>query len=261
MQVMQPKRAPLRVLVVDDEAPARQRLIDLLRKDSGIGSIHEASDGQMAIAAIRALKPDVVFLDVQMPETSGLGVVAAVGASAMPLTIFVTAYDQHAVAAFEANALDYLLKPYSDERFESTMLRLMSRLEERGIGEFGASVLRMIQPPAEGTLDKLVIKSAGVTRFLAVSQIEWIEAAGVYVTIHSAGKEILHRASLSELEARLDSRLFIRIHRSAIVNLESVSHLESATHGEFEVVLKSGARVKLSRTWRAQLEQRLGQSL
>lgn len=258
---MQPSRGPIRVLVVDDEAPARQRVMDLLRRESGIGSIHEASDGQMAVAAIRTLKPEVVFLDVQMPELDGLGVIRDVGAAGMPLTVFVTAFDQHAVSAFESNALDYLLKPYSDERFEATMVRVRARLDERGMREFGESVLRMIQPGAEAPMDKLVVKAGGVTRFLSTATVEWIEAAGVYVTLHAEGKEILHRASLTELEARLDARVFARIHRSAIVNLERVSHLEAATHGEFEVVMKSGARVKLSRTYRAQLEQRLGQSL
>ncbi len=251
------------VLVVDDEAPARQRVIDLLRRETCIGTIEQATDGRLAISAIRTLKPDVVFLDVQMPELDGMGVIDAIGPEVMPLTVFVTAFDQHAIAAFDANALDYLLKPFSDERFEATMTRVRARLDERGMREFGESVMRMIAPvhASAGTLDRLVVKSGGATRFLSAASLDWIEAAGVYVTLHVAGKEILHRASLTELESRLDPRLFIRIHRSAIVNIEKVSHLEPISHGEFDVVMKGGARVKLSRTYRAQLELRLGQSL
>jgi len=263
LSMLPPDPARVTVLVVDDEAPARQRVIDLLRREGNIAAIHEATDGRLAVEAIRSLEPDLVFLDVQMPELDGVGVIEVIGAERMPLTVFVTAFDQHAIAAFEANALDYLLKPFSDERFEATMTRVRARLDERGMREFGERVMRMISPGrwSEGTLDRLVVKSGGATRFLNAADIEWIEGAGVYVTLHIAGKEILHRASLSDLEARLDARLFIRIHRSTIVNLEKISQLEPVSHGEFEVVMKSGARVRLSRTYRAQLELRLGQSL
>lgn len=251
------------VLVVDDEAPARQRLTDLLHRESSVAAIHEATDGRLAIDAIARLAPDLVFLDVQMPELDGLHVVEAIGADRMPLTVFVTAFDKHAIAAFDANAVDYLLKPFSDERFAGTMARVRSRLDERGIREFGASLMRMIAPaqPAVGILHRLVVKDGGATRFLHVTDVEWIEGSGVYVALHTNGKEILHRASLNSLEARLDPERFIRIHRSAIVNIDRVSRLEPMSHGEFDVVMRSGARVKLSRTYRAQLELRLGQSL
>lgn len=252
----------MKVLVVDDEGPARQRVMDLLGPQC---VIQEATDGRMAIEAIRSWCPDLVFLDIQMPEVDGLGVIEAIGVERMPLTVFVTAFDQHAITAFEANALDYLLKPYSDERFEATIARVRLRLNERGLREFGQRMMRLLAPePASaiGTLDRLVVKSGGRTRFLKPSDIEWIEGAGVYVTLHvTDGKAILHRTSLQELEARLDGRVFIRIHRSAIVNIEKVSHLEPISHGEFDVLMRSGARVKLSRTYRAPLEQRLGQSL
>ncbi|HYO82171.1 MAG TPA: LytTR family transcriptional regulator DNA-binding domain-containing protein [Bryobacteraceae bacterium] len=251
------------VLVVDDEAPARQRIMDLLRRETSIEAVHEATDGRRAAESIRSVKPDLVFLDVQMPELDGLGLVEEIGAQRMPLTVFVTAFDQHAIAAFEANALDYLLKPFSDERFETTMARARSRFDERGMREFGERVMRMISPAqtGAGTLDRLVVKAAGATRFLSVADVEWIEGAGVYVTLHTAGKEVLYRTSLSDLESRLDPRCFIRIHRSAIVNIDRVSHLEPISHGEFDVVMKGGARVKLSRTYRAHLELRLGQTL
>lgn len=243
------------------------------------------------MASIEQRLPDLVFLDVQMPEIDGLGVLERIlertGLEAMPLTVFVTAYDQHAVRAFEANALDYLLKPFSDERFEATMARVRSRLnersrlDERSLHDFGRRLMRMIS--AEPTsfknryLDRLVVKSGGATRFIRVADIDWIEAAGVYVNLHiniranlnsmqrpghpAEGKEILYRSSLAELAERLDPARFVRVHRSTIVNIDSILQLEPISHGEFDVVLKNGARTRISRSFRAQLEERLGQSL
>ena len=255
---------PIRVLVADDELPARQRLIDLLQRDEQIASVTEAADGETAVAMIQSQHPDVLFLDVQMPELDGLGVIDAIGAAQMPLTVFVTAYDQHAIRAFEANALDYLLKPFSDERFEATMVRVKSRLDERSLREFGQRVMKMVSaaPAApERRLDRLVVKSGGTTRFIRVIDIDWIEAAGVYVTLHVAGKELLYRAALNDLAEKLDPRRFVRVHRSALINIESVLQLEPISHGEFEAVLRDGSRPRVSRTYRGQLEKRLGQTL
>jgi two-component system LytT family response regulator len=291
----EPILGPICVLVVDDEAPARLRLVDLLRQQPAVATILEAEDGAAAMASIEQRLPDLVFLDVQMPEIDGLGVLERIlertGLEAMPLTVFVTAYDQHAVRAFEANALDYLLKPFSDERFEATMARVRSRLnersrlDERSLHDFGRRLMRMIS--AEPTsfksryLDRLVVKSGGATRFIRVADIDWIEAAGVYVNLHihlhanplanlnsmqrsghpAEGKEILYRSSLAELAERLDPARFVRVHRSTIVNIDSILQLEPISHGEFDVVLKNGARTRISRSFRAQLEERLGQSL
>jgi len=255
---------PIRVLVADDEQPARQRLIDLLRRDEQIASVSEAADGQSAVETIQKEDPDVLFLDVQMPELDGLGVIDAIGVEQMPLTVFVTAYDQHAIRAFEANALDYLLKPFSDERFEATMARVKARLDERSMREFGQRVMKMVsvapQSP-ERRLDRLVVKAGGTTRFIRVIDIDWIEAAGVYVTLHVGGKELLYRAALNDLAEKLDSRRFVRVHRSALINIESIVQLEPISHGEFEAVLKNGSRTRVSRTYRSQLEKRLGQPL
>src|SRR4051794_10207691 len=210
-----PPSAPenLCVMVADDEAPARQRLIDLLRKDSQVAAIIEAADGPSAVELIRNRKPDLVFLDVQMPELDGLGVIDEVGAERMPLTVFVTAYDQHAIRAFEANALDYLLKPFSDERLEATMARVKSRLDERSVLEFGRRMLRMVsaEPAEDRPLDRLVVKSGGSTRFVRVADIDWIEAAGVYANLHVGGKELLYRAALNDLAAKLDPVRFVRV--------------------------------------------------
>ncbi len=253
----------MQVLVVDDEAPARQRLRDLLRRDPDVGVVQEATDGRDAVALIRRTVPDLVLLDVQMPELDGLGVVDAVGVEAMPLTVFVTAHDQHAIRAFETNAIDYLLKPFGDERFEAMLSRVRARLADRTARVFHDRLARLLAPAADTSswIDRIVVKMGGATRLLAARDIDWIEAAGVYVTLHAGNRAILHRMALSDLEARLDPRVFIRIHRSSLVNLEKVSHLEPLSHGEFEVVMRSGARVRLSRTYRAHLESRLGQSL
>jgi two-component system LytT family response regulator len=260
-----PLSAPegLCVLVADDEAPARQRIIDLLRRDSQVTAIIEACDGPSTVDIIQNRKLDLVFLDVQMPELTGLEIIAAVGTERMPLTVFVTAYDEHAIRAFDANALDYLLKPFSDERFEMTMARVSVRMDERSVREFGRRVLRMVSAaPAENlVLDRLVVKSGGSTRFVRVADIDWIEGAGVYANLHIGGKELLYRGALNELAERLDPVRFVRIHRSAIVNIESILRLEPISHGEFEVILKDGSRSRISRTYRTQLEKRLGQSL
>lgn len=236
------------VLVADDEAPARRRLIDLLSGAPAIGSIIEADNGDMAADIIAHQRPDMVFLDIRMPGLSGLDVVSAVGIERLPPTVFVTAYDQHAVAAFEANAMDYLLKPFSDERFKVALGRMMERLAKAA-------------PAPVVFWDRLVVKAAGVTRFVRTEDIDWIAGAGVYVTLHGAGKEILHRMPLSMLAEKLDPRHFARVHRSAIVNIDKIVQLEQLTHGEFDVLLKSGVRVKVSRGYRAVLEARLGQKL
>lgn len=253
----------IRVLVVDDEPPARQRLTDLLGQDSHVTSVLEAGDGLTAIRMIEAEHLDLVFLDVQMPELDGLAVLDAVGPEKMPLTVFVTAYDQHAIRAFEANALDYLLKPFSDERMEATLKRARERLVERKAGRFGQSVLHMMtaMPRGQAYLDRLILKSAGATHFVRVADVDWIEGAGVYVNLHVAGKELLYRATLNELTTRLDPARFVRVHRSAMINIDSVVRLEPVSHGEFDVILKDGRQTRVSRTYRAALERRLGQRL
>ncbi len=253
----------LRVLVVDDEAPARQRLIDLLKNDPQIGAVLEAVNGKAAVDILRREVLDLVFLDVQMPELDGLQVIETVGAEAMPLTVFVTAYDKHAIRAFEAHALDYLLKPFSDERWEAALARAKTRHNELRIREFGRSVLQMLTTRSQTTryLDRLVVKGGGTTRFIRVADIDWIEGAGVYVSLHVAGKELLYRSALNELAGRLDPMRFVRVHRSTIVNIDSVLELQPISHGEFEIILKDGHRSRVSRTYRVQLENRLGQAL
>lgn len=251
----------MRILVVDDEAPARQRIVDLLAKDPQAGVVLEACDGLTAVDTLEREALDLVFLDVQMPELDGLGIIEVVGAARMPLTIFITAYDQHAIQAFEANALDYLLKPFSDERFEAALSRAKARCHERSIQELGLGMLRMATGQPSHYLDRLVVKSGGTTRFLRAVDIEWIDGAGVYANLHVSGKEFLYRASLNDLANNLDPMRFVRIHRSAIINIDSILELEPISHGEFDLVLKNQHRLRVSRTYRTQLEARLGQSL
>lgn len=263
-----PRPEGMTVLVVDDEAPARLRLTDLLRQDTRITSILEATNGLEAVSLIQTQKPDLVFLDVQMPELNGLGVIETIGPSNMPMTVFVTAYDQHAIRAFETNALDYLLKPFSDERLESTMQRVESLLTDRRMREFGQSVMRMMagqemprQEMPGQYLERIALKSNSGVELIPTADIDWIESNGVYVTLHVATRNLLHRASLNELSASLDPATFVRVHRSAIVNVNGIVRLEPLSHGEFELVLKCGARPRLSRTYRPSLEKWLGHSL
>ncbi len=249
------------ILVVDDEAPARQRLRDLLRTQ---GAVTEAEHGRRAVKKLKSQRFDLVFLDIQMPELDGLSVVRDVGIEQMPLTVFVTAYDRYAIQAFEANALDYLLKPFSDERFDATLQRLLRRRKEQQPDQ--AQTARMerllsgLNPKVP--LERFVVKSPGVTRFVEAAEIDWIEASGIYVTLHIGPRAILHNGfTLTELETKLDRRKFVRVHRSAIVRIDRIAQMEALSHGEFEVVLKSGGRIRLSRTYRPKLEELLGQSL
>lgn len=257
------KSKPLRVLVVDDEAPARRRLLQLLRKDPDVVEVLEAADGMSAVDIIQEEGPDLVFLDVRMPQLDGFGVIRSLGDVGMPYAVFVTGYDAYAVRAFEADAADYLVKPFSDERFAQAMTRVKARINSREKSEVGPNVAQAVSTStrAEGLWDRLVVKSGGVTRFVMAAEIDWIEGADVYVNLHVQGKEILYRAPLREMAARLDPSRFVRIHRSAIVNIERIQQLEPISHGDFEVVLTDGTRLQLSRRFRSELERRLGQSL
>ena len=260
---------PIRVLVVDDEAPARKRLTDLLARDRGVGKVLEAKNGVDAVALIQDMQPDIVFLDVQMPGVDGFGVIDALGAENMPLTVFVTAYDQFALQAFDAEAVDYLLKPFGDSRYEKMMERVKKRLGELrtenadDANSFGPELLKLAAKRAKpGEIwEWMVVKKRDATQFVMTQDIDWIEAAGVYVTLHVGAEEFLYRAGLTTVVNRLDPFRFIRIHRSSVVNLRSVAFLERRSHGEFEVVLKDGTRLMLSRSYRDEVEAMLGQSL
>ena len=240
------KRAPpLRALVVDDESLARRNLTVLLRDDPDIESVTECESGLEAIEAIRKSKPDLVFLDVQMPECGGFDVLELLGSDMPSTIIFVTAYDEYALRAFEAGALDYLLKPFDDARFRRALSRAKDKL---------AHYLPVESRPRK----RLVVKSHGQVLFLHAADIDWIEAAGYYACLHVGKDTHIMRRTLSELEKDLGEEKFIRIHRSIIVNLDRVLGLEVQHGGEYEVVLESKIRLHLSRRFRKGLQDRLG---
>ena len=234
----------LRAFVVDDEPLARSNLLTLLRRDSEIEIIGDCGSGRKALEEIRSHKPDLLFLDVQMPECDGFDVLELLGNDVPPAIIFVTAYDQYALRAFEAGALDYLLKPFDNARFERALLRAKEK------------VARGKDHP--GKLDRLVIKSAGQVAFVKTSDIDWIEAADYYACLHVGARTYLLRRSIAELDQELNRSIFCRIHRSTIVNLDRVRSLELAETGEYEVLLDNGTRLRLSRRYRKELQARMG---
>jgi two-component system LytT family response regulator len=233
---------------VDDEPLARSNLSVLLRRDPQIEILAECGSGAEAIAKIRSAKPDLVFLDVQMPECDGFDVLEQLGLDAPSAIVFVTAYDKYALRAFEAGALDYLLKPFDNFRFEQTLDRAKRKI----------ALSRNVSPGIPRKLDRLAIKSMGQVEFVKLSEIDWIEAADYYASLHLSSKIHLLRRSMMELEQELDPELFCRIHRSTIVNLSRVRSLKVGANGEYDVVLDDGTRLSLSRRYRKELQARLG---
>jgi len=231
-------------LIVDDEPPARRNIALLLRRDPEIEIVGECGSGDQGLNAIRQLAPDLVFLDVQMPERDGFDVVEMLGNQLPPAIIFVTAYDQYALRAFEAGALDYLLKPFDNARFERALARGKERI----------ALSRFAPPKAE----RLMIKSAGKISFVRVSEIDWIEADDYYACLHLSSRNHLLRRSLAELEHDLQGANFCRIHRSAIVNIDRIKTLKLNADGEYNVVLENGSELRLSRRHRKDLQSRLG---
>lgn len=244
---------PIRVLVVDDEHHARLGMRKLLTGEDDINIVGECSNGREAVASIRSLSPDLVFLDVTMPDRSGLGVIEDIGAAAMPRVIFVTAYDEYAIPAFESNAVDYLLKPFTDQRFHTAMERARGLLRlERNAPSGGG------QPPEsletrDGVLERFTVKDGDRLRVFSVDQITWIEADEYYVKIHIGANSYMVRESLGSLEKQLPTRRFVRIHRSTIVNIEQVEALEPLFQGDCTVVLKDGTNLRMSRRRRKAL--------
>lgn len=267
-----PLDRPIRVLVVDDEPPARKRIAALLAKADGFESVGEAANGKEALARIEADAPDLVLLDVQMPEMSGLDVVGALDPDALPAVVFVTAYDEHALRAFELHAVDYLLKPFDDERFTTALHRAKARIERGHLAGLSRQLLSLLrdaqaapeQPPARladaapPATDRLAIRSGDRIAIVKVEDIDWIEGAGVYAKLHVGAKTHLLRETLTNLAERLDPERFVRIHRSTIVNRERVRELRSYFHGEYIVLLEDGTQLKLSRSYRDSLESIAG---
>jgi two-component system, LytTR family, response regulator len=234
----------IRALVVDDEPLARSNLKALLQRDNDIESIQECGSGAEAVTQIRATRPDLVFLDVQMPECDGFDVLEILkDDESLPVIVFVTAYDEYALRAFDAGALDYLLKPFDDSRFHLAMQRAKQNLAAKELA------------PQE--TPRLEVRSAGKVAYVPIPDIDWVEAADYYVCLHVGAKSHLLRKSMAELEQELDPRIFCRIHRSTIVNLRKVSALKVDAAGEHEVILDSGQKLRLSRRFRKDLQSRM----
>jgi two-component system LytT family response regulator len=261
------ERKPLKVLIADDEALARQRLMDLLSRERNVAIVGQVDNGDAAVTAIGALRPDLVFLDVQMPGKTGVEVARAVGLGQMPATIFVTAYDHYALKAFDVAAIDYLVKPFDDERFEQAFRRArrMIELEEvQRLSEHLLAVLQGSQPDtakqasASGYLQRIPVESRGQVRVIAVEEIEYIGASGPYAELHVGDKTYVIRERMQSLEEQLDPARFFRIHRSSIVRLDRIDTLLRDPGGDYAVRLKSGTRLDVSRNRVEQLEKWMG---
>ncbi|HET6647498.1 MAG TPA: LytTR family DNA-binding domain-containing protein [Pyrinomonadaceae bacterium] len=249
----------IRVLLVDDESLAREMLREMLQDDPQVTIVGESCNGREALEAIRTHSPDLIFLDVQMPELGGFEVLEALGKD-IPQVIFVTAYDQYAVRAFEVHALDYLLKPFDKERFDISWQRARIQLLRERDGGTDQRILALLEEMKAGNkyLERLVIKASGRIYFLETSEIDWIEAEGNYVSVHSGKKSHLLRETISSLEAQLDPRKFLRIHRSSIVRIDRIQELQPWFHGEYRIILQNGVQLTLSRNYRDKLHEALG---
>jgi two-component system LytT family response regulator len=246
---MSPEAIPsrIRALVVDDEPLARSNILHLLRANPEVEILGECESANTALETIRAQRPDLVFLDVRMPEYDGFDILEMLGADTPPAVIFVTAYDQYALKAFDAGALDYLLKPFNNARFARALDRARERISHRH------------EVPAR--MDRFIIKNAGHVVFLPAKDVDWIEAADYYASLHVGGKTHLLRRSMNDLESDLDPAQFCRVHRCTIVNLARVRELRFDSEAEYELVLADGTKLRLSRRYRKNLQTRLGASV
>jgi two-component system, LytTR family, response regulator len=253
----------IRTVIVDDEPVARRRLRRLLRGAPDVDVIGECADGATAVEIARVLRPDLVLLDVQMPELDGFGVLQNLAPEQMPDVIFVTAHDRYAVRAFEVHALDYLLKPVDADRLADALERARGRLLERQRAPVDSRLLALLQDLAAERryLARLPVKSDGRILVVDLADVDWIGAADNYVTLHAGTREHLLRETMGRLERELDPEHFVRIHRSAIVQIDRVRELVSDFHGDFEVVLRDGTRLTLSRSYRAKVERALGREI
>ena len=267
----------IRVVVVDDEPLARRRIVRLLADREGFEVAGEFGSGRKAALAIPEIEPDLLFLDVQMPEMGGFEVLESLSRSRPPVVIFVTAYDDYAVRAFEVHALDYIMKPFDDDRFDEALVhaRAQLRMESgdslrhklngvvealQGLGERPASEAQVSSIPARW-LDRLVIRTQDRAWFVRVADIEWVEAADYNVRIHTSEQTYTTRETLSGLAEQLDPRRFVRVHRSTIVNIDRVREIQPYFHGAYILVLQDGTQIRLSRSRRHALEEALGQTL
>jgi two-component system LytT family response regulator len=259
-------------VIADDEEPARRRIRELLEKEQDIRILEICKNGEQAIKSVHKHQPDILFLDIQMPEIDGFDVLKKLQRERIPVTIFVTAYDQYALQAFEVHAVDYLLKPYSDERFSEALKRAKKLCEMENRESFHNRLDKLLSTNTEESphnrnrndslyIDRMVLEKNGKKFFLDVHEIRWIEASGSYIYVHTEEKKYIKRMLLGNLEKQLNPRFFIRIHRSAVVHLDAIESLHHHSHGDYKVTLSGGKELKLSRNYRVNLQNRLGQQL
>ena len=253
----------IRAVIVDDEPLARRRIRRMLAHDAEVDIVGDCGNGKEAIAAIRTLSPNLVFLDVQMPEIDGFDVLESIDPKHMPFVIFVTAYDQYALRAFEVSAVDYLVKPFDRARFEKALQRAKSRLASERSDDFNQQTLALLEElkARSNHVERLVIKAGGRAFFLKTEEIDWIEAEGKYVRLHVGKESYLLREAIGSMEAQLDPKKFPRIHRSSIVNIDRVRELQPWFHNEYRVILNDGTELMLSRSCRKKLSELLGTAL
>jgi two-component system LytT family response regulator len=248
---------PAKTLIVDDETLARERLRQLLQAEPEIQIVGECADGRDAVAAIERESPDLIFLDIQMPELDGFGVLEAIKSEPMPVIVFVTAYDRFALKAFDVHAVDYLLKPFDRERFQVALLHALEHVKHRGdksLAERQSATLAELKPPAK-LAERLPIKSSGRVIFVRIEDIDWVEAAHNYIVLHVNKEAHLLRETMNSFEARLSPDKFVRISRSTIVNIDRIKELQPMFYGEYTVTLQNGTRLTLSRRYRDKLQQ------
>jgi two-component system LytT family response regulator len=250
---------PYRALIVDDERLARQRIRRLLGSEPAIAIAGECANGPQAVSFLREQPVDLLFLDVQMPGLDGFGVLRALDRVARPVTIFVTAYDEYALRAFEVNALDYLLKPFDRKRFQTALERAKAQLAHVRGGVVQQQLSRLLEhlDRSRHELDRIAVRASGNVILVRMDDIDWIEAADNYACLHCGAQTHVLRETMSALEARLDAARFIRIHRSAIVNISKIKELQPWFRGDYRVLLQNGAQLTLSRSYREKLQSRL----
>lgn len=247
----------IRVLVADDQPMARERLVSLLAAEPGVEVTATAASGPETVEVIRQSSPDLVFLDLQMPGMDGFKVIETIGVDRMPPTVFVTAYDEYAVRAFEVQAIDYLLKPFGRQRFQSALARARKHLERDRQGELAQRLSELLRTGRLETTERLLVKAGGRVSFVDIDSIDWVEAEGNYVRIHAGPQVHLMRDTMNGLIARIGERQFSRIHRSRIVNIARVKELIIAGGGDYQVLLWDGTRLGLSRLYRDGLQSQL----
>lgn len=249
----------IRTIIVDDEPLARRGIRSQLSEEKDFDVVAECRNGREAVEAIAAHAPDLVFLDVQMPELDGFAVVEAVGVKRMPAVIFVTAYDRYAVRAFEVHALDYLLKPFDDERFAKAVERARRQIDQAGLQDLSCRLQGLLDDlkPARNYVERLVIRTAGRISFVAVADIDWIEAADNYVRLHAGRQSHLLRETMTSLEKKLDPNQFLRVHRSRIINVRKIKQLQPLFRGDYDIMLQDGTRLESGRGYRDRVQSLL----